>query len=295
MTKSNTHLSPVHRLRFLFALVLALSLAACNTIRFTYNNGDTLLYWWINAYVDLESDQSDFVKEDIDEVFSWHRQTQLKDYSALLKRAQQQLAGPVNPQMLDAFMRDVRVRGERLALHAVPQLADFARTLRPEQIANLENKFAKNNRDYRRKFMSGDLEKRKDVRYRKTMEQLTLWFGRFSDEQEDAIRRLSDARPLDHEAWLQERMKRQRTIVEVARLVQAQKLDQAAAVNAITTAIRSTFAQLDSPARRPAYEVQAKFYAEVIRLTTPEQKAHAQKRMQGWIDELNALAREKQN
>lgn len=295
MTKSNTQPSAVQRLRFLFALMLALCVAGCSTIRLTYNNGDTLLYWWINAYVDFDSNQSDFVKDDIDEVFSWHRQTQLLDYAAMLQRAKQQLAGPVTPQTLDGIMRDVRVRGERLALHAVPQLADLARTLQPEQITNLENKFAKNNRDYRRKFMTGDVTKRKKVRYRKTMEQLELWFGRFSNDQEDAIRRLSDARPLDQEAWLQERMRRQRTIVDLVKRVHAQKLDQAATRAAIETAIRATFAHLDSLERRAAYEVQSKFYAEVIRLTTPEQKAHAQRRMQGWIDELNTLSREKQS
>lgn len=294
MTKSNTQLAPVHRLRTLFALVLVLCVAACSTIRLTYNNGDTLLYWWMNAYVDFDSSQTDFVKQDIDEVFSWHRQTQLRDYAALLQRAKQQIAGPVTAQALDGFVREVRVRGEKLALHAVPQLTDLARSLKPEQIGNLEEKFAKNNRDYRRKFMSGDTEKRKKIRYRKTMEQLNLWFGRFSNEQEDAIRRLSDARPLDHEAWLQERMRRQRTIIDLVRRVQSQKLDQAATAAAIETAIRTSFAQMDAPARRAAYEAQTRFYAEVIRLTTPEQKAHAQKRMQGWIDELDTLAREKQ-
>jgi hypothetical protein len=295
MTKSNTQLPLVQRLRFLFALALVLFVAGCSTIRLTYNNGDTLLYWWINAYVDLDSDQSDFVRRDLDEVFTWHRKTQLHDYAALLQRAKQQLAGNVTPQVLDGVMRDVRVRGERLALHAVPQLADLARSLKPGQLTNLENKFEKNNRDYRRKFMSSDPTKRRNIRYRKTMEQLNLWFGRFSNAQEDAIRRLSDARPLDQEAWLQERMRRQRTIIELVRRVHAQKLDKAAASAAIESAIRATFAHLDSPERRAAYDAQTRFYADVIRLTTPEQRAHAQRRMQGWIDELNTLAREKQS
>jgi hypothetical protein len=30
----------------------------------------------------------------------------------------------------------------------------------------------------------------------------------------------------------------------------------------------------------------------VIKIATPEQKAHAQKRMQGWIDDFNSLAAE---
>lgn len=294
MTKSNTQLTTIHRIRVLFALVLTLFVVGCTTIRFTYNNGDTLLYWWINAYVDLESDQSDFVKQDIDKVFTWHRQTQLREYAALLQKARQQLEGNVTPQVLASMMNEVKARGKNLALHASPQLADLALSLRPEQIGNLEEKFEKNNRDYRRKFMSGDTEKRKKIRYKKTMEQLDLWFGKFSNEQEDAIRRLSDARPLDNEVWLQERMRRQKMIVDLVKRVQAQKPSKPAAMAMIEATIRDTFARLDSPERKASYDAQTRFYADVIRLTTPEQKAHAQKRMQGWIDDLNTLAKEKQ-
>ena len=35
---------------------------------------------------------------------------------------------------------------------------------------------------------------------------------------------------------------------------------------------------------------QGKLPPSNFRLTTPEQKAHAQKRMQGWINDFNALA-----
>ncbi|HEU4852582.1 MAG TPA: DUF6279 family lipoprotein [Telluria sp.] len=294
MTKSNTQPTAGHRIRVLFAVLLALVVAGCTTIRFTYNNGDTLLYWWINAYVDLEGEQSDVVKKDIDKVFAWHRQTQLHDYAALLQKAKQQLNGPVTPQALHGLMDDVKARGQRLALHAAPQLADLARSLQPDQIGNLEEKFAKNNRDYRRKFMSGDPEQRKKIRYKKTMEQLKIWFGSFSNEQEDAIRRLSDARPLDNEVWLQERMRRQRTIVDLVKRVQSQRLDKPATVALIENTIRETFNRLDTPERKANYDAQLKFYSDIIRLTTPEQKAHAQQRMQGWIEDMNTLAREKQ-
>lgn len=294
MAKFNTQPHAGYRIRTLFAVVLALVLVGCSTIRLTYNNGDTLLHWWIDSYVDLDSSQSDAVKRDIDQMFVWHRRTQLPDYIALLQRGKQQLARGVTMQDLSGLLDEVRVRGERLTLHAVPQLADLARTLKPDQLEQLEKKFDKNNRDYRRKFMSRDPEQRQKARYRRSMDQLKLWFGRFSNEQEDAIRRLSDARPQDYELWLQERQRRQRTILDLVRRVQAQRLDKAATEKLIAAAIRDNFARLQTPERKAANEAQTRFYHEVIKLTTPEQREHAQKRMQGWINEFRQLSAEKQ-
>ena len=53
---------------------------------------------------------------------------------------------------------------------------------------------------------------------------------------------------------------------------------------------------MDAPERKAFYDnytnSTANFILSAIRIATPEQKAHAQKRMQGWIDDFNALARE---
>jgi hypothetical protein len=126
------------RARVLFlALVLAL-VAGCSTVRLTYNHGDTVLYWWLNAYLDFDSDQSDWVKNDINKLFQWHRKTQLRDYAGLLANWQRQLAG--NPTQADllADYRDVKARTELLAFKALPDMADLARSVKPEQIAQIE-------------------------------------------------------------------------------------------------------------------------------------------------------------
>jgi hypothetical protein len=61
MKKFNTPPTVLQRARLLFLIGFLALLSACSTIRFTYNHGDTLLYWWLNAYLDLDSDQSDWV------------------------------------------------------------------------------------------------------------------------------------------------------------------------------------------------------------------------------------------
>jgi hypothetical protein len=296
MKKFITHAPLSQRTRALFLIVLLALLGACSTIRFSYNHGDTLLYWWLDAYVDFEGDQSDWVKRDIGELFQWHRKTQLHDYAALLGTFQRQLAG--NPTQADllADYREIRNRTETLAMKAVPDMVDLARSLTPDQIEQMEKRFNKKNDEYRRKFVSGSVEKRNQARFDKSMEQLKLWFGGFSNEQEKALRRASDARPLDNNVWLEERILRQRKILTLARKIQLEKPNKEQTSAMITSLLREFFARMEAPERKGFYDsyinATSNYILTAIHIATPAQKAHAQKRMQGWIDDFNALARE---
>lgn len=294
MKKFNTP-TPLHqRISMLCMIVLMVVAAGCSSVRFTYNHGDTLLYWWLNAYLDLDSEQGGAVKRDIDHLFSWHRKTQLRDYAQLLANAQRQLAG--NPSLADlqTDYQDIKARSERLAMKALPELADLARSVRPEQIAQMEKRFAKNNDDYRKKFLKGDAQDRNKVRFKKSMEQFELWFGSFSSEQEAVLRRASDARPLNNELWLDERIRRQARIVAVLRKVQQEKLNKEQTIAQLHTLISDIFDRFDAPERKPFFdayiESTMQFILTAVRIATPQQKAHAQKRMQGWIDDFQTLA-----
>jgi len=298
MKKFNTHPQLLQRVRLLFLAALLVVAAGCSTIRFTYNHGDTLLYWWLNAYIDIDSDQSDWVKKDIDNLFQWHRTTQLRDYAGLLTKMQRQLGdGNVTQDELLADYRDIKARTELLAFKALPQLADLAMGIKPEQISQMEKKFAKNNADFRKKFMSGSVQDQQEARFKKSMEQFELWFGSFSREQEAALRKASDARPLDNEVWLQERTLRQKKIVALLRRVQGEKLNKEQTMSAIHNLLRDMLDRMEAPDRKAFFDAYvdntAKFIITAVRLTTPEQKAHAQKRMQGWINDFNALSQGK--
>jgi hypothetical protein len=277
---------------FLIAMV-ALA-AGCSTIRFTYNHGDTLLYWWLNAYIDLDSDQSTWVKQDIDKLFQWHRQTQLHDYAGLLANMQRQLAGnPTQADLLSDY-RDIKARTELLAFKALPELADLARSVKPDQIAQMEEKFTKNNEKFRKTYMSGDQDHQRKVRFEKSMDQLDLWFGPFSHDQLAILRKASDARPLDNDIWLQERKLRQQKIVALLRRVQQEKLNKEQTMAAIHDLLRDTFDRFEAPDRKAFFDAYtdstSKYILTAIRIATPDQKAHAQKRMQGWINDFNNLA-----
>lgn len=277
-------------------IALLVLVAGCSSLRLSYNHGETLLYWWLNAYVDLDSDQKGWVKKDIDKLFQWHRKTQLTDYVQVLSNGQRQLQGNITQADLMADYSDIKNRTQALLFKAQPELADLALALRPEQLAQMEKKFASNNDDYRKKFLRGDKEKRQKVRYQKSMEQFELWFGSFSREQEDAIRKASDARPLDNEIWLDERMRRQKNVITLIQKVQKEKLNKEATMALIHTLIKDSFDRLDHSERKAFFDAYnegtAQMVLTVIKMATPAQKAHANKRMQGWIDDFNSLAAE---
>lgn len=294
MKNFNTQDSLLQRFRVLFLLTAIVVLAACSSVKFAYNQGDTLLYWFVDAYVDLDSEQAPLVKEDIGQLIKWHRKTQLRDYSQFLTKAQTQLAGNITHADLKADYRDIKTRTELLAYKALPELADLALSVKPEQIANIEEKFTKNNDTYRKKFVAISNDKKQKQRYKKSMEQFELWFGSFSSEQEAILRKASDARPLDNQVWLDERIIRQKKIIGVLREIQAKKLGKEATVVLLNSLLKDIFGRFESPERKPFFDAyidsSINLTLTAIRIATPTQKAHAQKRMQGWIDDFKVLA-----
>lgn len=294
MQKSNMTLPGRRTLYGLFLIVLMVVVAGCSSLRLAYNNGDTLLYWWLDGYVDLNSEQKSWVQEDIDRLFQWHRKTQLQDYVQILQTAQRQLAAGATQADLQNDYDEIKKRTESLLLKATPELTELARSLQPDQIAALERKFAANTNDFRKKNMRGDKEAQQRYRFKKSMEQFELWFGNFTDEQEAQIRKASDARPLNNEIWLDERTRRQNSILALVRKVQSEKLSKEATQAEIQKLIKDGFRRLDNSERKAffdaAEEANIQLVLTVINLATPTQKAHAQRRMQGWIDDFRSLA-----
>jgi hypothetical protein len=296
MRKFNMPQNSRRSLTGLFLIVLMVVVAGCGALRTAYNHGDTLLYWWIDKYVDLNSDQKIAVKEDIRDLFRWHRKTQLLDYVQVLKHGQKQLAGNPTAADLAADYDDIKNRTQTLLNKALPELADLALSLEPDQIATLEKKFTANNADFRNKNMKGGREAQQKFRYKKSMEQFELWFGSFSAEQEAIIRKASDARPLDNQIWLDERMRRQKGILALVQKVQREKLSKEATMPLIKAVIDENFKRQEQSPHKAfldaSEQASIQLILTVIKIATPEQKAHAQKRMQGWIDDFNSLAAE---
>jgi hypothetical protein len=274
--------------------VLACLLMGCSALRLGYSNGENVGYWWLNSYVDLEADQQPMVRRHIDDLFVWHRKTQLNDYAQLLTQAQRQMRRNVTQADVVTEYDAVKKRMLVMIDRTLPQLTDLALSLRPQQITHLEKKFASNNESYRKDYLRGDLEHRQSLRYKKVMKQAEYWFGNFSAEQEAQIRAASDARPLNNELWMEERVRRQQELIGLLKRIQAEKPSRDAVARMLKDYVTASLEHFGDEKHKAFFDASKdgmmRMVVVIVNLATPEQKEHAVKKLQKWIDDCHTLA-----
>jgi hypothetical protein len=278
----------------LAALALALLAAGCSTLRFGYEQGPQLAYWWLDRYFDFDHAREPRAREAIAAWFSWHRSTQLPDYVALLARAESDVLQPATSAQMCRWVDELTLRLDRAVDRALPSLAEELRNLSPQQIAHLEEKYAKNNKEYRHDFLQPDLQERRKVQIKRVSERAEMLYGRLNDAQRERIAQLTAQSPFDPEGWLVERQLRQQDVVHTLRRLAATRASAAEAQAALKRIYDDT---MHSP--REAYRAYQQrliayncdFAAQVHNLATPEQRTRAAKRLKGWEDDLRSLSR----
>jgi hypothetical protein len=270
-------------------------MSGCSMARLGYNNGETVSYFWLNGYVGFDADQKPWVKKELANLFAWHRRSQLPEYLPLLEQAKKRVLKPVSEAELARDYDEIRRRIQVMTDRAAPAAADLALALRPEQIASIERKFAENNEKFRKEHLRGDQAQRQGDRFKRTMKQAETWFGNFSSEQERQIRQLSDARPLDEELVLADRMQRQAEMIRMLQRIEAEKPAREAAVGMIRQYVSGAMEHYNHPEYQRYFEkyraAQMRMVAGIINMSTPAQKQYFEKEMQGWIDDFDTLSR----
>jgi hypothetical protein len=289
----------ITRLQFPFARILligafAMTLAACSAARIGFNNGSTISYWWLNSYVDFEGEQKPWVKRHIDELFAWHHKTQLRGYADFGSRIQRRDLSTVTQNELLADYGEGRKYILAITNHAAPELADLALSLTGEQIANVEEKLEKNNAKYRKDYLTGSKNERQEFRFKKMMKQAEYWFGDFSREQEAKLRAISDARPLNNELVLEDRLHRQKELVDLLKKIHSQKPGREEAARMIRAYIAAAENHFGNKEAQNFFgatiNANANLVAEMMHMTTSSQRSHFVKTLQDWITDFNRMS-----
>lgn len=279
---------------FTIAATLVGALSGCNAMKLGYQQGDRLAYWWVDRYVDVSDVQEPPTRDAIARFFAWHRQAQLPEIATVLTRVKGEVTGPVDAAMVRQIQQDTQRLGRQAFENAVPDLADLMLTLAPDQIRRMESKFAESNAKYRKEYLKSDPGARTEARFDKIMDYARLVYGRFSDDQERAIRDAMGPYMQGAETRYAERVKRQQEWVALAREVSTTHPPKPQ----VEDRLRKYADHWQRPPAERAQPYQAASQAGVAltvtiaNLTTPEQKAHAATRFQKWIDDMRSLMRE---
>ncbi len=279
----------------ILAFLAALILQGCSAVRLGYGNADSLARWWIDQYLDLSPEQDALSRERLAKLFAWHRKTQLPDYVALLRQGKTFAAGQPTANdalaLSDNIIRRVRV----LAEQATPDVADLMATLTPAQIDRMAARFAGKNADLAKEMRLADDEAAQiKARYKWLLERAEYWLSDFSNEQEGTLRRMIEGKDPGGQFWFDERLRRQRELLDLMRQVQRERPPR----DRIIALLRDYAARFDLPAD-PARlaralamrRASAELTVAILAMATPAQRDHARQKFDDLIHDFTELSK----
>jgi hypothetical protein len=276
----------------LIILSCALLLGACSALQLAYKQADSLILFWVGRYVDLNDEQTKLARVRLAELMAWHRTNELPRYASVLEATTPQLAGDVSAAQVCNLGGEVRAAVVRAADRALPAVGEIVVTFNDEQLSDIRKKLVKNNKKYDDENRRGSPEQRWKNRLKRTIKSLEDEYGNLSSAQEAAVADLLKPSPWNVEEWAVLREARQAELMGILKSAQGAAPAKAAAdlsayllrnLNPSDTALREKQAALT--------QFNCEFTAQVHKLTTPEQRSHAQKKLKGYMDDIRALVK----
>ncbi|MGJ7575226.1 DUF6279 family lipoprotein [Variovorax sp. RB2P76] len=278
--------------RIIGVLLLAAALGACSAIKLAYNNLPTVSYWWLDGYLDFDSEQTPKVRDELAQLLAWHRQNELPRLAALLQDAQALAPGEVTPGQVCAMAERIRERLLAVTERAEPAGTELALSLTGAQLQQLERKYAKNNADYRKDWLDRTPAQMHEKRYDQFLDRAEDFYGRLTPEQRDLLKAQVAQSVFDPPLADAERRKRQQEALAMLRGFVAGKPspDEARA------ALHGYIQRIAEPPPGPWRDQQQALLEEGCRNTaalhnvaTASQRAQAVRRLQAYQDDLRQL------
>jgi hypothetical protein len=215
--------------RIIGLLCLAIALQACSMVKLAYNNVGDLSYWWLDSYLDFDDTQTPQVRQDIARLMQWHRRNELPRLALWLQQAEQLAGGQPTPEQTCPLALALRERLAAVLAEAEPAAAALAVRLTPVQIKHIERKYAANNAEYRREWLSLSGSEQRDKLYQRLLDLGESFYGRLEEVQKEALRQGIAASSFDPQLSYKERLRRQQDLLATLRQLQSERASEAVA------------------------------------------------------------------
>jgi hypothetical protein len=282
------------RQAFLWLGVLAFAcLSGCSTIKLVYNQSDDLLYWWVDAYVDLEAEQKAGTREALGDLQRWHRQQQLPEYVALLQKARSMALQDVTAAQVCATTEDMKTSFLTLLRHIEPAAARLGTQLNAQQLQHMRKRYDKTNRDWKSDWLEGSAEKRLRYRTKQALNRLEDFYGRLDDPQREVLSHWLSESIFDATTQYAERERRQADSLQtLQRMAAAPSTAQTLLRTWIDRAFNSPNEQYRSYSQA-LWQENCTGFAKLHNSTTPAQRQRLVETLRGYETDLKTLISQK--
>jgi hypothetical protein len=195
----------VRSVRTVCLAALILLTAGCSSTTFLYNRLDYLLPWYVERYVDLDSDQAAFLDAELAPFLAWHREQELPRYYLLLDDIEARLERPLTRADIDAVLEEAEAAWGRLRNRALDWLLALGERLSEAQIEEFHEELEERTEELEEKYLPrDDAEYREDAADR-LRDNLEDYLGRLQPQQRDMLTEASQSLIRSDSVWLAER------------------------------------------------------------------------------------------
>ena len=282
---------------WLFAILALLLLQACSAIKLAYNNSPEFGYWWIDGYVDIQSEQTPKVRDELTRLLAWHRAEELPKLADLLQKMQRLANADITASQVCSMFDETRERFNAVTRQVEPAAVWLAMSLRPEQLKHIEAKLEKGNEQWRKEWLQATAAERFERRLKSNTERAEEFYGKLEERQLTTLRSSLEASQSDSALNQAERQRRQQDLMQNLRNIsgQAPGVPRPNAAEALAQ-LRAYIARLNqSPdttyraySARLVRESCASF-ATLHNSTTPEQRRRAVGRLAAYERDAREL------
>ena len=140
-----------------------------------------IISWQVDNYFDLTSEQEKWIKEKMSLHLEWHRKEELPKYKKFLIDIQVKSKDGLTMIELNEGFSSFETKRDRIFERLTPDVAFFLTNISHEQIDYFENKILEENEEMLEKLESP--KKRLQERTEYFFEQMESWFGKFNEKQ----------------------------------------------------------------------------------------------------------------
>jgi hypothetical protein len=278
--------------RIIGLCALSLLLAGCSAVRIGYSQLPEISYWWIDSWIDTADTQSARLRRELDELFQWHRSTELPQYALGLQKMQKLAPGPISPEQACAEFNAVRERFNALTTRAESAVLWLAPSLSAAQIEHMAAKYAKTNKEWEADWLRSTPAEQLKRRLKQSVERSEMLYGSLDEAQVQLLRAELAASSHNPQMLWSERLRRQDDILQTLRRVSAGNLP-AQATRESLSGLLVRLATSPVPAGRAYSETTLRencaLFSRLHNSTTPVQRARAVENLRKYEDDFRAL------
>ncbi|MFT5452854.1 MAG: hypothetical protein ACI9N9_002352 [Enterobacterales bacterium] len=174
--------------KILLAFIISLSLTACMGVKFSYNNLDWFVPWFLDDYLELNVDQENAFDQHLEVIWNWHRLNELPQYSKLLNDIVNDLdKEQVTLEKIHYYSEQTRTFYYNIVKKALDEGKPLIKGLDKEQLNELYENIAESDEEYKEYIADNDLAKREEKQLKSIKKTFKKYIGKLSKKQNQLL------------------------------------------------------------------------------------------------------------